>query len=364
MKKLICLALASTGIIGGIVALAGCGTDTPIVIDQSLMGDGTSNKTGLGGYWWTYFDRTGLSSVTPDTGKTTPKDPLATTLKPGFGGGNGLDDDGTGNKAYHITGAVAPAPKWTSTLGSDPVWQDLYVNTSYGSLCQGGLCGEVMYPSAGMGLGFKSGNEILGADAAKFTGVAFRMKVGAGHGLNATTGLANDVYISMPMDLTDVPDPSFTDKYGTLHDPASPPTALESGAANPDTTKNWPFCSFPNSLNATGTTVGGTNKTCFANLGAKVAPTPTTAWATYCMTWDAFKAPGWASGLSLAGITALTPARVIKMQIDAYKPTSAETAPATFDIWIDDVRLIDATTAATYCAGVAPIGAATSIAPP
>jgi len=261
-----------------------------------------------------------------------------------------------------------PAPKWTSTLGTDPasIWKDTYVDKNYGALCKDGACGEVMYPSAGMGFGFKGSNAILGADAAKYTGVAFRMKIGAGHSVNATSGAPNDVYISMPMDLTDSPDRSFSDKYGTANDPSSPPTALESGGANPDPTKNWPFCSFPNSLNAAGAVVGGTNKTCFANLGAKVSPAPTAAWATYCMTWDAFKAPGWASGLSLVGIAALTPARVIKMQFDAYKPTSAETAPAAFDIWIDDVRLIDATTAAQYCpAGSTIITAATpSIAPP
>lgn len=364
MKKLIGLALTSTFMIAGMVALAGCGSDEAIVIDQTLMGDGSGNKTGLGGYWWTYVDRTGTSSVVPNTGKVAPNDPAARTLNPSIAPGNGIEDDGKGNKAYHVTGSVVPAPDWTATLGTDPTWGDPYVDANYGSLCEGGACQEVKYPAAGIGLGLKQGNEVLGtADAQDKIGIAFKMKVGPGHTGIDDKGAPAFVAISLPMDLTDVPDPSFDDKYGTEFVAGTTPTSGVPAVPG----KNTPFCTFPKSINAQGVAVGGANKTCFANLGTKIMPQPTAEWQTYCIAFEAFKPPSWAnSALEAAQITSVIKERIIKIQFDAYKPVShamnASTAPAAFDFWIDDVRLITAANQAAAC-GATPLTTANTLLP-
>jgi hypothetical protein len=368
MKKLITLALASTTAL----MLAGCGATDSVAIDNSLMGDGTSAQTGLGGYWWTYVDRSGLSSVIPNTGKVNPTDAASSELNPGLsqGPGKGLEDDGTGNLAYHVTGTVAFAPKWSSTLGADGIatnytatnptlnWVDPYVDANYGALCKDGKCGEVKYPAAGLGFGFHASNKILGPDSkdgagAPKVGISFRMKLGAGHGQTKVAGTPNDIAISLPLDLTDVPDPSFGDQYGTDFAQGT----LASGATA-TAGKNVPFCSFPFSLKADGSVVGGPNKTCFGNLATIISPVPTTTWTNYCVTWEAFVPPGWASaGLTAAGLTSLSTFvdRIIKMQFDAYKPAEAETVNAPFDFWVDDVYLLDASNQATHCAGATQI---------
>jgi hypothetical protein len=367
MKKLITLALASLTTL----TLAGCGATDTVTLDTSCMTKGENNKTGLGGYWWTYVDRTGISTVTPNTGKVAPTDPASTELKPGIadGPGLGVEPDETGNKALHVTGSVTFAPAYSKSLGTDGIaknypgvdFKDTYVDANYGTLCAGGACGEVKYPAAGLGFGFKNGNASLGNDAVEKTGIAFRFKLGGTHGQTQTAGVPNPVAISLPLDLTDVPDPSFKDVYGTKYAPGFVDgTQLASGAKIPDPPANAPFCSFPNSLMADGTsTVGGSNKICFANLATIINPPPTTTWTSYCVKWDAFVAPSWAAGgLQAAGLSALSSAfasRIIKMQFDAYKPTEKETVAAPFDFWVDDVYLLDATNEAEHCTGATTI---------
>jgi hypothetical protein len=230
-------------------------------------------------------------------------------------------------------------------------------------LCAGGKCGEVKYPAAGLGFGFKAGNSALGANATGKVGIAFKMKLGAGHGQTASPGTNNPIAISLPLDLTDVPDPSFGDKYGTQYAPGfgAAPGTLASGAQVPTAT-NEPFCSFPQSLQADGTSVvGGTNKICFANLATLVNPPPTAAWTSYCVRWEAFQAPAWATGLGLLGLGVLKDAtadftsRIIKMQFDAYKPKDSETVPAPFDFYVDDVYLLDDANFAEHCTGATEI---------
>jgi hypothetical protein len=206
----------------------------------------------------------------------------------------------------------------------------------------------------------------LGAAATGKVGIAFKMKLGPTHGQTKTAGINNPIAISLPLDLTDVPDPSFGDKYGTQYAPGfgNPPGTLASGAEIPAT--NEPFCSFPQSLQADKTSVvGGTNKICFANLSTLVNPPPTANWTSYCVRWEAFQAPDWAKGLPLVGLSRLkdataTPAadftsRIIKMQFDAYKPGEKEALAAPFDFFVDDVYLLDDANFAEHCTGASEI---------
>ncbi|MGC4068351.1 MAG: hypothetical protein QM784_27640 [Polyangiaceae bacterium] len=353
MKKLIILALASTTVFN----LAACGESSEIVIDDSILTDGSSNANKLGGYWWTYVDRTGKSEVVPDTGKVDPKDAASTALKDGIKDGNGIADDGTGNKALHVMGSVAVAPKWKADLGSavqtdGSDWRDPYVDANYGFLCQDNTCKEVAYPSSGLGMGFLKGNAPLGQKAVGKVGLAFKIKLGVGHGKNPADGASYPIAMSLPMDLTDVPDPSFGDTFGTEYGTGTPHSGV---AATPG--KNQPFCSFPGSLTPAGTPVGGTNKTCFANLATIISPTPTADWTKYCVKFTDFAPPAWAKGLLLpeVNVTAVIPERIIKLQFDAHKPPEAATEPAAFDFWVDDVILLDDAKFATECAGATPV---------
>jgi hypothetical protein len=350
MKKLIILALASTtGLSAMAITMAGCGNTSPVAVDTSTMTEGNNNQTGLGGYWFTFVDRTLKSTVLPNTGKVEPLNSSATELNAGIaeGVGMGVETDPTNgaNKAIHVTGKVISVPS--------PVAADPYMDVFYSTLvCGGTSCGNQIYPAAGLGCGFKANNALLGADSAGKVGIGFRMMLGATHGKDAT-GALNPVAIALPMDLTDVPDPSFGDLFGSKY---APDTVPESGVpADPNT--NTPLCTFANTLKADKSPVGNA-KTCYANL-ATLIPTPasTGAWVKYCVTFDNFVAPSWAkAGLDAVGVTKIFPERLIKIQFDAFKPKDGNDGP--FDLWVDDVKLLDAATQASYCADANPIIAA------
>jgi hypothetical protein len=361
IKKLISLAIASASTL----ALAGCGaTDTP-TLDKTLMGDGSSNMTGLKGYWWTHVDRGGVSTVVPDTGKVTPKDAKSTQLKPGFaiGVGKGLEDDGTGNTAFHITGSVNIEPPYPPdpTIYTDDYWTQLY-----SSICTTDGCEEMVYPSVGLGFGFKDKNVVLGDDAHEGSdptkpltkGMSFRIKVGPNHAktcVDPTDQVAKacPISVALPMDYTDVPDTSFGDLFGSKYVNATA-TLYPSQPAD----ANLPICSFPGTLKADGTgKQGSQSKTCFCNMIADAAKnkpmTFSDQWVTYCAAWGDFGDPGW-GGLRSApvptgGVTAVDPTHVIKMQFDAYKPKSNE-ALTPFDFWVDDVRILTEADWTKYCA--------------
>ncbi|HMA95256.1 MAG TPA: hypothetical protein VKP30_21350 [Polyangiaceae bacterium] len=336
VKFLPLLAFASS------VTLAGCGLTTMEELDYSLMGDGKSNKTALGGFWWTYVDRTLLSEVTPNTGKRDPTNAEATELNPGLapGVGQGQEIDGS-HPAYHVTGKVIPVP---SPLEPDPYWSDLFAE-----ICKDGNCGEDKYPSAGIGFGFRPSNAPLGARAigkdGKLTkGIGFRLKYGANHAKVGDT--FQPVSVSAPMDLTDAPDPSFGDQFGSRY------AGLNSTLyPNSDGTRNFPICSFPNSYKPDGeNTYSSNTKTCFCNLTKTLDATD--QWQTICVAWPEFESPGW-GGLDSAlvpedGITQIIPERLIKIQFDAYKPSISE-GEAAFDFWLDDVRLLSESDWDAYC---------------
>lgn len=326
--------------LGSVVCLTGCGLTTLEELDNSLMGDGTNSRTALGGFWWTYVDRTQSSEVTPNTGKQDPTNARSTALNAGLTQGKGLEIDGS-HPAYHATGKVVPVP---SPLESDPYWSEFY-----GEICDDGDCGEQKYPAAGIGFGFKPKNAPLGSralasDGMPFKGIGFRMKLGADHARVDDT--LQPVAISAPMDLTDAPDPSFGDEFGTLY--AGLNAALY---PNSDEFKNFPICSFPNTLEPDGESIyGASNKTCFCNLTKTLDATD--QWKTFCVAWEEFESPPW-GGLSSAlvpdgGVTQVIPEHLIKIQFDAYKPSAGDDEAA-FDIWLDDVRLLSEGDWDAYC---------------
>jgi hypothetical protein len=156
------------------------------------------------------------------------------------------------------------------------------------------------------------------------------------------------------MDLTDVPDPSFSDTFGTDWGTGTPHSGVPAVKG-----KNQPFCSFPASITAAETIVGGAKKTCFANLATIIEPAPTTEWTKYCVKFTDFAPPGWATGLAApeVNIAAIIPERVIKLQFDAFKPQTdkGELEPVPFDFWVDDVIFLDDAKFATECAGATAI---------
>ena len=140
------------------------------------------------------------------------------------------------------------------------------------------------------------------------------------------------------MDLTDVPDPSFSDQFGTDFAEGADPWLLAISE-----NRNVPFCSFVGSKHLDGSgAVGAEDKTCFCHFQSPEVPL-SSEWKTFCIPWKSFKDPG-CPGLAKVtfpegGITKLIPERLIKILFDAYRPQGTE--PATdFDLWIDDVRIL------------------------
>ena len=346
IKKLISLAVASASTL----ALAGCGPTEEIPMDSSLMGDGTSNKTGLGGYWWTYVDRSGKSEVSPDTGKSDPMNtttrPATSILKSSIGPGVGIEEG-----AFHVTGKVGVAPKYNDTTVYDAYWDAFYGPASQDApnVCGADGCLEMKYPAVGIGFGFKAKNVPLGVEGAKGKiGLVFKMKLGATH------PAASPINVSLPMDVTDVPDPTFEDQFGSKFAGVEP-----QGNAAPGT--NTPICTFPGTLKDDGTQVGSTNKTCFANPTTDgtqtniVADLNTSTFTTVCLKWSAFANPSWAAtALSNPSnpvpVNGVIPERIIKMQFDAFKPLDTATEAVIFDFWVDDVYLADQAKWDTLCA--------------
>jgi len=321
---------ALLGLTLGVVAcrfpgLTCCGVD--YANDPARMSDGNNNITGLGGYWWTYVDRSGTSWVHPDTGKVDPNDPTSTELNPGFAKENGIEADGPDNLAMRVYGSVGPVPL--------EVIPDTYWNTLHGSNCSWGDCGVPLVPSAGVGFGFKAANEPLKVNGTATRGLAFRIKLGTNHeGFSA--GSPRPIRLLAPMDVTDAPDPSFKDKFGS--------SFIEDRST---TYYNEPLCGFPRTLSDNAPVEA--NATCFCHFGVDL-PAPGNEWKTYCVSWTALVAPD-CPGLALAsypegGITQLIPERLIKILFDAYRPQAAESA-ANFDFWLDDVWLLDSAPSGT-----------------
>ncbi|HEY5960817.1 MAG TPA: hypothetical protein VIV60_29885, partial [Polyangiaceae bacterium] len=187
-----------------------------------------------------------------------------------------------------------------------------------------------------------------------YIGVGFKFKAGSTHAMNGD--VFRPIAVSVPTDYTDAPDPSFGDQFGSQYNNANSvlyPTHTPA-------TDNLPICSFPKTpVPPEFKPVGSSGATCFANLttanGANKPLAISKDWQTFCLKWEDFAAPDWArSGLAAVafpqgGITNLDPKHAIKLQFDAYKPSSSEGAQ-NFDFFIDDVELLTSDEWTTFCA--------------
>lgn len=310
-------------------------TPNEIPQDPRLMGDGTSNRTGLGGYWWTHVDRSGRSRIDPYTGKVDPLDTWTypAKLAGAVGVGTGIEDG-----AYRVRGYVGDEPAYDSVEEEDMdrYWDGFYAlprsiigapDTS--DFCDGDSCEEMAYPMAGLAFGFQNRNAPLGVLAADKVGIAFKMKLGPGHGLDED-GKPFRIDVELPLDLTDAPDPTLGDQFGTQY----------AGLGTP----NLPLCTFANSPKGEdGQVVGRAEKGCFRHLSTwgNTDLELTTEWQTFCLAWNTFGAPPFPPE-SLIGVSvAEQRARLIKVQFEAFRPSQGGMNFANFDFYVDDVWLLD-----------------------
>jgi hypothetical protein len=321
------------------VASVGCFPQAGACIDcgpflPASMGNGASNKTGFGGYWWTYFDRGGKSYIEPDTGKVEPMNPFSRELRASISLGNGIELDGD-NYAYHIHGEVGAAP----ASSAEPVF-DVYWDAFYSSICVGGECRQPLLPEAGIGFGIKLGNSVLGESSSSgISGLSFRAKVGGKHAVNAKEEF-RPIEIIAPMDLTDIPDPSLSDAFGSNYDELAKYALYENLSGE----ENLPLCLLPgfDSLVSNGL-LEDSGSTCLCHF--KSNPISLSKdWKTFCVSWSAFRNPD-CNGLGTTqyppgGITELIPSRIVKILFSADRPKIGEGA-ARFDFWIDDVLLVE-----------------------
>lgn len=338
MTKLQCVVRSSYIILGTAFLGLACQQQDPGFHGhpRDLMGDGSSNKTELGGYWWTLVDRSGKSEVMPYVGKLDPTDTVTrpVELTGALREGNGIEDG-----KYHVKGRVAPPP-----VAGDPMAIDRYWDAFYGpagnqvpGFCGTNGCQAKMIPAAGIGFGFKSNNTPLGLDSEFRVGISFKAKLGPAH----TTG--KPVNLTIALDLTDVPDPTMADHFGSSH--------VDTFAPDQSEATNAPLCRFAGST--TDVTPYGTKRlSCFADLttqGHSVLDVGTEM-KTFCLNWDHFGPPtGYEAEYAelhpgSEGMTKALTAHAVKLVFQAHQPSSDETLdPVAFDFYVDDVFLLDET---------------------
>jgi hypothetical protein len=344
----------------GIAGTAGTGTSAGGATPQGgttpthsfLLGNGSS-ESAFDGFFWTYVDRGGNSTIAPDTGKVAPLDPFSTALKPQLASGYGIevDERDRNNTAMHVKGSVAPSLSYPPPdTANDAYWDQMYPE-----ICKNSKCMEYAYPQAALGVSLRPNNVPLGTDADGIKGLAFRIRLGSTHS-KQTDDSYSPVSVSAPMDYTDVPDRSLFDDFGSKFLGAN--STLYPYLTGLAADYNWPVCTFAGTEDRTGQAVGSMSKTCGAHFTTAAGNRPLelgVEWVTYCVAWTNFHAPTYSEeALSLArvpsgGLHGVVPSHVIKLRFDAYVPL-ANRSPAAFDFWIDDVWLLHESDWDSYCA--------------
>jgi hypothetical protein len=182
------------------------------------------------------------------------------------------------------------------------------------------------YPEAGLGFSFHDLNVPLGADLEGKLGVAFRIKLGPRHELD-DDARPFPIYVELPTDLTDAPDPTFGDRFGSAY----------AGLGEP----NVPLCSFANSLGGPERVVGRTEKSCFRHLTTQsnTELDLSSEWQTFCLSWDKFEAPPYPPA-DFATRVAGQVSHITKLRFEAYRPGEDDEGKL-FDFYVDDVWLLD-----------------------
>ncbi|MBN1608167.1 MAG: hypothetical protein JW940_16155 [Polyangiaceae bacterium] len=242
-----------------------CSTEPP-ESDTSILSHCNDNKVSTGGYWWTYRDQaqgTG-ADITP-----------LTTLTFSFP----MEDCDLKGKCAHVKGHVpGPFPE-TSTVTD--------------------LCGERLYPAAGLGFGFRANNPpyTLPADA---IGISFFAK--------ATPNAPDTTYpvrVAMPQTTTDYPQQEFSDQFAKTCQCTAEAQAV------------------------------GKKKSCFANYMNENAIKLGPSWQLCAIYFTDLAVPSWAEPT-----IAFDRTQIIKFQLDMYQPGSTD-QDIPFEVWVDEVRWID-----------------------
>lgn len=172
------------------------------------------------------------------------------------------------------------------------------------------------YPAAGLGFGFLANNRVFdGTGGGKWVGIAFDMKINL-----ATMTM---LYVSMPMDGTDLPDPTFNDAF------PKDCTYFTTSNAPVD---GYETCfahyrkGFHDASSASGT---------YSTFGAAGA------WKRYCVLYSEVGIPNWANTATQQALPSFDPTKLIKVEWDMYQPNDGtDPLGAPFDISLDNVRLI------------------------
>lgn len=228
--------------------------------DTSLISHCESNQVSTGGYWWTYVDAHKVAQITPLT-------TLTEAFRPEPGG-----YEGQACRAYGKV--LGPLPD--SDTRKD-------------------LCGETLYPAAGMGFGFLPNNKPFNVSA--YQGVVFYAKAAVEAGKTDYT-----LRVAVAQTSTDMAQAEYNDDFIS--------TCLCTAQAE----------------------AVGQDKSCFANYFVNVKLN--TAWQLCAVYFGEMGPPqdwgqdqGW------------DPAKAIKLQFDMMQPDSP-TGEIPFDVWLDEVRWV------------------------
>jgi hypothetical protein len=243
--------------------LVGACSTTPPESDTTIISHCDNNKVSTGGYWWTYRDRAnGVGAeIVPLTDLNTSFPMVDCDLK---------------GKCAHVTGHVRGGPLDVSA-GTD-------------------LCGEAIYPAAGLGFGFKPNNPPFTLPD-KATGISFFAKA-----------------------VPNAPDPTYTLR-----------------AAMPQTTTDYPQAEFSDkftrSCKCTNEVTAPEKKSCFANYMNDQAIKLPNTWQLCSIYFKDLAAPSWGQDVGW------DPTKIIKFQLDMEQPGSLD-ADVAFDVSADEFRWI------------------------
>lgn len=245
--------------------LVGACSTKPPESDTTIISHCDNNQVSTGGYWWTYRDRANGAGA-----DITPLTDLQTSFP--------MVDCDLKGKCAHVTGHVIGGPLDVSA-GTD-------------------LCGEAIYPAAGLGFGFRANNVPFTLPAGA-TGISFFAK-----SVPVAPETTYPVRLAMPQTTTDYPQAEFSDQFDRVCKCTSEVTAPE-------------------------------KKSCFANYSLENVEL-TASWQLCALYFNDLTAPGWGQDM-LWDRT-----KIIKFQMDMQQPGSPG-ADVPFEVWVDEVRWIDPT---------------------
>lgn len=324
IKRIYCL--GSTAL--GVALLSACGSTTPVAVDMSNLSTGDTNQVATGGYIWTYTDHnttpdpTKIVQTKPETfdyhATITPQTSQSVALVPE------LDTDTTHGNVIHVKGQVPGQIPWSLVSVQDPISVDTY----WPSIPAYSDAMVPAYPAAGVGFGFKPGNDVFdSSQGGKYVGIAFDLKINV---------VQKALYVSFPMKTTDLPDPNNNDAF-----PKS--CTYYTKDNNPDTGGSSCFTSYRKGIFAESLHTGNAYNTL-------AAPN---SWKRFCVLYSEVEVPTWANTKTLQLMTEIPfdPTKTIKVQWDMYQPADGDD-PAAFDVSLDNIKLItkdEAKDAANNC---------------